>query len=272
MAIGPLVSRTSPLPLYYQVQEILRTRIVQGHLQPGHKIPTEAELCTQHDVSRITVRQAVTALVNEGLLYRSRGRGTFVASPRVSHVVSELISFTEEMAQRGLVATSRVLDAQSEVPSERIRSALQIPEGEEVFRIKRLRLADGEPLALQTAYLPRNRFPPIDVRRLETTSLYQILEEEYRIHLARAQEVYRPIILKRAEAAILNVHPRLAAFGVERTTFDAQNRPVEFVTSILRGDRMQLTLELIRKAGGGLVLETKGGAEGGERSAGHLHQ
>ena len=172
--------------------------------------------------------------------------------------------------QRGRVASSRVLEARSEAASERIRSALQIPGGGQVFRIKRLRLADGEPLALQTAYLPQNRFPSIDVGRLETTSLYRILEEEYGVRLARAQEVYRPIIVKRAEGAILNVPVRLAAFEVERTTFDTQNRPVEFVTSILRGDRMQLTLELIRKTGGGFVLDTMGSARVAERAAGHL--
>src|SRR5438445_6493577 len=138
MAVGPSVSRVSPLPLYYQVQEILRTGIVQGRLKPGDRIPTEAELCAKHDVSRITVRQAVTALVNEGLLYRTRGRGTFVASPRVSHVVSELVSFTEEMTQRGLVATSRLLEVQVEEPSERFREPLGLGDGEKVIRIKRL--------------------------------------------------------------------------------------------------------------------------------------
>ena len=269
MAVGPSVSRVSPLPLYYQVQEILRTGIVQGRLKPGDRIPTEAELCAKHDVSRITVRQGVTALVNEGLLYRTRGRGTFVASPRVSHVVSELISFTEEMAQRGMTALSRVLDYRTEIPSKGIRTALLLPEGAEVHCIKRLRMVDGEPLALQTAFLPKDRFPTIDVRRLSTSSLYQLLEEDYQVQLARAQEVYRPIILKRTEAAILKVRPRSAAFEVERTTFDVHKRPVEFVTSILRGDRMQLMLELVRKKGG-LVFAMKGGGAGAERSAGRL--
>jgi GntR family transcriptional regulator len=174
------------------------------------------------------------------------------------------------MAQRGLTAISRVLDYRTEIPSKGIRTALLLPEGEEVHCIKRLRMVDGEPLALQTAFLPKDRFPTIDVRRLATSSLYQLLEEEYQVQLARAQEVYRPIILKRTEAAILKMRSRSAAFEVERTTFDVQKRPVEFVTSILRGDRMQLMLELVRKKGQGLVFDTKGGGGGAERSPGRL--
>jgi len=242
------ISRTSPLPLYYQLQEVIRAGITKGEWPAGQRIPTETELCVRHGVSRITVRQAVAALVAEGLLYRARGRGTFVAAPRVSHVVSELVSFTEEMAQRGLTTASRILESGITVPTEQVRSALQTSRDDQVLHIKRLRLAGDEPLAVQTVYLLQRRFGELDVHRLESTSLYYILEHEYGIQLAHAQEVYRPAILPRAAAAMLHVSTRLPAFHVERTTFDADNHPVEFVTSMLRGDRLQLTLELIRRA------------------------
>ena len=192
------------------------------------------------------MRPAV-ALVNEGLLYRSRGRGTYVAVPRVSHVVSELVSFTEEMTQRGLVATSRLLEVQVEEPSERFREPLGLGDGEKVIRIKRLRLGDGEPMALQTAYLSHDRFRNLEAQLREDSSLYRVLEEKFGVRLTRAYEVYRPIILGRQLADLLNVPPKSAAFDVERTTFDIENRPIEFVVSILRGDRLQLTLELVRK-------------------------
>ncbi len=242
------ISRTSPLPLHYQLREVLRAGINGGAWRPGQRIPAESELCTRYRVSRITVRQAVAALVAEGLLYRARGRGTFVAAPRVSHVVSVLVSFTVEMAQRGLTTTSRILESGTVPAGERIRDALQVSPSEAVVAIRRLRFADGEPLALQTVYLPGSRFGGIDASRLATESLYRILEQEYGIQIVRAQEVYRPIVLRRVIAAALRASTRTAAFEVERTTFDSDNRPVEFVTSILRGDRMQLTLELIRKA------------------------
>jgi len=247
MVVQAPVSRTSPLPLYYQLQEVLRSGIARGEWHQGQRIPTETELCARYRVSRITVRQAVTALVNEGLLYRSRGRGTYVAVPRVSHVVSELVSFTEEMTQRGLVATSRLLEVRVEEPSERFREPLGLGDGEKVIRIKRLRLGDGEPMALQTAYLSHDRFRNLEAQLREDSSLYRVLEEKFGVRLTRAYEVYRPIILGRQLADLLNVPPKSAAFDVERTTFDIENRPIEFVVSILRGDRLQLTLELVRK-------------------------
>jgi GntR family transcriptional regulator len=162
-------------------------------------------------------------------------------------VVSELVSFTEEMAQRGLVATSRLLEVQVEEPSERVREPLGLGDGEKVIRIKRLRLGDGEPMALQTAFLSHARFRNLEAQLREDSSLYRVLEERFGVRLARAYEVYRPIILSRQLADLLNVPPRSAAFDVERTTFDIENRPIEFVVSILRGDRLQLTLELVRK-------------------------
>jgi GntR family transcriptional regulator len=246
-----MVSRGLPVPLYYQLREILRAHIARGDWQPGQKIPSEAELCAHHRLSRITVRQAVKSLVNEGLLFCSQGRGTFVAGRRVSHVVSELVSFSEEMAQRGLAATSRLLEAKSERPVHRVRTALQLQDNEDAIRIRRLRLAGAEPMALQTAYLPGRRFSGIEAQIDDTSSLYRILETEYGVRLARAVEVYAPAVLKSSAARALQTTIGAPAFEVERTTFDTENRPVEFVMSILRGDRLQLTLELIRKRSAG---------------------
>jgi GntR family transcriptional regulator len=161
--------------------------------------------------------------------------------------VSELVSFTEEMAQRGSVAASRLLAVQIEEPPEPVREALRLEDGEKTIRVERLRLADGAPIALQTVYLPRNRFPDLEAHLRETMSLYRVLEEAFGVKLARAHEVYRPAALKRRAAAMLNVPSGSAAFDVERTTFDAESRPVEFVMSILRGDCFQLTLELVRR-------------------------
>lgn len=242
-----VISRSSPVPLHYQLREMLRAGISQGEWHPGQRIPTESELCSKYRVSRITVRQAVAALVSEGLLYRAQGRGTFVVSPRVSHVVSELVSFTEEMAQRGFATRSRLRGSDVIRPSDPVRRALQLGDGELVIRIERVRLADGDPLALQTVYLSARRFEGLDVRRLERESLYRVLERDHGVQMVRAQEIYRPVVLKRPVAALLHVSVRIAAFEVERTTFDSENRPVEFVRSILRGDRMQLTLDLIRR-------------------------
>lgn len=242
-----VLSRSSPLPLHYQLREMLRAGIHQGEWRPGQRIPTESELCAKYRVSRITVRQAIAALVSDRLLYRAQGRGTFVESPRVSHVVSELVSFTEEMAQRGLTTTSRVRATEVVRAHEEVRRALRLTDGESVVRIERIRLADGDPLALQTVYLSERRFAGLNVRRLERESLYRILEQDHGVHIVRAQEVYRPVVLKRPIAALLGVSMRVAAFEVERTTFDSENQPVEFVRSILRGDRMQLTLDLIRR-------------------------
>ena len=135
------IVRESKLPIYHQLYEILRGNIVRGEWQPGDILPSETELIEQYQVSRITVRQALEALVNDGLIYRQRGRGTFVAHPTVEQGLSRIISFTEDMHQRGFRPDTEIISAGLISAPAEIAEKLQIEAGEELVRLERLRLA-----------------------------------------------------------------------------------------------------------------------------------
>src|SRR5579863_3841722 len=156
------ISKVSPIPLYFQVESDVRRRIEAGEWHEGTQIPTESELCGLYGTSRITIRQAISKLVAEGLLVRERGRGTFVREQRITVGGRKLTSFTEEVAKLGLKAGSRVLSMAVERCPDEVASRLHIEEGSDVTAVRRLRLSDGQPLAIQTAYLPSRRFPELE--------------------------------------------------------------------------------------------------------------
>src|SRR5947199_321911 len=154
----PTLERSNPLPLYYQLKEVLKQQIRAGHLAPHTAIPSEPELVAQYHVSRATVRQALTELVHEGLLYRVHGRGTFVCEPRVQpHSISELSSFSEELRRRGLKPSGRLIVSELVRGSQRVREQLRLTDEEQVVRLERLRTADGTAVAYEVNYLPYPR-------------------------------------------------------------------------------------------------------------------
>src|SRR6266581_7179913 len=139
----PTLERSNPLPLYYQLKQVLRQQISAGHLAPHTAIPSEPELVARYRVSRATVRQALTELVHEGLLYREHGKGTFVCEPRVQQPLSELTSFTEEMRRRGKHPGGLLLISELVRGSETVRKRLALTDTEQAIRLERLRTADG---------------------------------------------------------------------------------------------------------------------------------
>src|SRR5947209_552451 len=153
----PILERSNPLPLYYQLKEVLKQQIQSGHLAPHTAIPSEPELVSRCHVSRATVRQALTELVNEGLLYRQHGKGTFVCEPRVKQNVSELYSLTTELHRRGKRPGGMLIVSELVRGNEAIRQQLRLADDEQLVRLERLRTADGQPIALEIDYLPYPR-------------------------------------------------------------------------------------------------------------------
>jgi GntR family transcriptional regulator len=147
------IDTNSPVPKYYQLKEIIRGRIESEELGEGQLIPSERELCESYGISRMTARQAVMELVNEGVLYREQGKGTFVAGKKVQQEAERLTSFTEDMRERGMEASSVVLEVEVEPAGPVVARFLRVEEGERIIRLKRLRNADGEPMALETSHL-----------------------------------------------------------------------------------------------------------------------
>jgi GntR family transcriptional regulator len=221
----------------------MRRRIERGEWTPGGQIPTESQLCSLYGTSRITVRQAVSNLVNAGLLTREPGRGTFVREPSVTAGARGLTSFTQEMLGLGLRADSSILDMCLEPAQEEIAKHLRLAPGVGVVRVKRLRLGSDIPIGIQTAHFLADRSPGLESADLGNGSLYRYLNDYSGVTPTEAVETFWVTSANREDAVLLHVKPGACCFLVERTTYDELG-PFEFVTSIMRGDRYRIRLGL----------------------------
>jgi GntR family transcriptional regulator len=239
-----LIARGSKLPFYHQLYEILRAKIVRGEWLPGDIISPESELIEQYQVSRVTVRQALDILVNEGLIYRQQGRGTFVAHPAVEQGLVRLINFTQDMCNRGFEPGTRVLfTALTPAPLD-IAEKLQIEPGEEMACLERLRLADGEPMSIEKSHLIHRYCPGVLQHDFTTDSLREFLERTYGIRWAYARQVIRAILALPDLAHLLSVRPKSPLLYIERVSYTERNMPLEFLRIYYRGDRYSLHNEL----------------------------
>ena len=240
------LDRTSPVPLYYQLKEIFRSWIAAGEFDRDGRFPSEAELQQQFKVSRMTIRRALSELVQEGFLVREQGRGSFVVRPRVQDQLRYLTSFTEDMRLRGLPTGSRILDFRL-VHDPEVAKAMGIPESEELVQLRRLRLVRDEPVAIQNAFI-RHRFCPGLVERgLMEGSLYATLERGYGLKLGRAIQTVEAKPADEYEARLLGIELGQPVLLLERLTFLKGGEPVEYVRSAYRGDRYRFTVELPRR-------------------------
>lgn len=237
-------NRNKPIPLYYQLKEIIKRQIETRELKPRDVLPSEREYSEKFGISRMTVRQAITELVNEGLLYRQQGKGTYVSEPKIEQGLMQLSSFTEDMLRRGLQPSAKLVSIQERVGDEKVTLALNLPEEAQIIAIKRLRLADGEPMALETCHLAYDNFKEILDENLENRSLYQFLEKRFDLKLNKAVQVIEPGIARAEVARLLHIRPGDPILILERTTFDQYDNPVEFVSSLYRGDRYKFVVEL----------------------------
>lgn len=234
-----------PIPLYYQIKTRLLEQIETGQLKPGDRVPSERELTERFGVSRMTARQALVEMETQGFLVRVQGKGTFVATPKLEQPLVMLTSFTEDMRRRGLEAGARVLSA-GEVPAgRRLSQALGIAETDPIYRLERLRLAGGEPMALETSHLNPVYFPGLLELDFEHVSLYQILRERFDIRLVRATQSLEAVPADSRQAEILHVREATPLMLMERTSWDQYDRPVEMVRSYYRGDRYRFKTELL---------------------------
>ena len=237
------LNRDIPIPLYYQLKEILLESI--KHAEKGASFPTELELCEQFDVSRPTVRQAIIELVNEGFLYRIKGRGTFISEPKIKQdFLIELKSFSEEMRQKGLTPTTQVLDFRQIECDDHIGEALQIPVGSAVVQLERLRFADGEPVVLVMTFLPASKLPGILERHFEDESLYHIIEVEYGYTIDRAVRTLEARMAGEYEAKLLGVKKKTPIQYIETITYLTDRTPIEYSLAHYRGDKSEFIFEL----------------------------
>ncbi|SHF20985.1 GntR family transcriptional regulator [Kaistia soli DSM 19436] len=229
-------------PLYLRLQSMIRSGIADGRLRPNDALPAERDLATNLGVSRVTVRKALRGLVDEGVLRQRHGSGTFVSrsADRIEQPLSRLTSFTEDMRSSGRVPGTRWLDRSTDRPSAEEATILGLPTGARVTRLSRLRLVDGDPVAIEAAVVPASAIP--DPLRVDA-SLYDALAAAG-MHPVRAVQRLAAISLGAAEAALLGVMPGAAAVAIERIAYLPDGSVIEFTRSHYRGDACDFVAEL----------------------------
>ena len=231
------------LPKYYQVKKQLLE--FTSAMSPGSPVPPERELARQYGTSRTTVRQALAELVVEGRLLRMQGKGTFVAKPKVAQAL-ELASYTEGMRQHGLHPLTKILEIGYVSADDELATRLAIRPGGRALRIHRLRLADGEPMSIDTSHLPARRFPGLRRQLERHASLYETLRNEYGIQLAEAEETIETVLADPHDAMLLGVDPGIPLLLLSRHAIDSTGQPVEWAQSWYRGDRYKFITRLRR--------------------------
>lgn len=232
------------VPLYAQIQRILMEKIQSGELREGDSLDSEEALSRSFNVSRMTARQALNGLKASGYAVSARGRGTFVTRPKFQKNILHLQGFTEEMTQRGLKPSSRVLQRVVIHPSKEQIAALKLKSDERVLRLKRLRLADGIPMALEESYIPVRLFPGIERINFATRSLYQVLREKYGVRYGYADEVMEAVSATPEEANLLTISEMACILSVQRVIITTNETPIEFARSRYRGDRYRVSLRV----------------------------
>jgi len=238
------IDRQHPLPIYYQLKELLREKITTGVWKPGDLLPSERELSEGYDISRMTARQALSELVNEGLVYREQGRGTFVAEPKLVQRLSRLTGYTDDMRERALRPGARVLRLEIVEAPLHVAAKLRIQPGAPVVLLERLRLADGTPMAVEASHLHFAGMEGLLQEDFATDSLYNILTTTYNITPTRAEQQIEAARCDQHRQGALQVEVGAPILHTTRVTFDQRDRPFEYADSVYRGDRYVFHVEL----------------------------
>jgi GntR family transcriptional regulator len=227
-------------PLYAQLKEKLIAAVAQGDLTPGDQLPSQRALCQRYNMSHMTVRRAISELINEGAIYAIPGKGLYVAQRKQDAETGPLIGFTEDMARRGVAASSQVLAAEIIGASTVLTQALDVAPGTPLVYLRRLRLADGAPIAIQASYLPDALVPGLLGHDLTHHSLFALLRGVYGHRLADSTTVVEAALADAEQARLLALTLPAALLVAEQTTYLENGQIVEFVRTTYRGDRYRL--------------------------------
>ena len=246
------VDQTSADALFLQVKSGLgnwiRNGLRDGMLSPGDRVPSEHELSEALNVSGITVKRALNELQQEGVIQRIQGRGSFIAKPRrIILGLERLYSITTAAQKSGMASTSQTLELKVIPATANIARELRIAQNEDIAKLVRLRLIDGQPLAVDTSYMPLVLFPTIMDMDFDQVSLYEFMANDYGIEPIRAREFLEPVLINEFEAQILEVPQGSPAMLIERIAYGTGDIPVEFNKGVIRGDRCRFSVDMLKQ-------------------------
>ncbi|MCA1801273.1 MAG: GntR family transcriptional regulator [Rhodothermaceae bacterium] len=235
------------IPRHSQISHWLRKKIEEAEYKPDEKLPSENELATMFDVSRVTIRRALQSLESDSVIYRCQGLGSFVSDNRTPHNLVRLTDFNEDMAKAGLDASSVVRDFKTVDAPVWLTSILGIGEGSKVLQIDRLRLGNGEPVAFDSTWLPILYGQLLDKQQLQNTTIYKSLEENYNIPIIRGCYRISAELADQQLADELKVELRSPLLLIDRTTFTIGEKPVYYQKRYYRSDRVMYEMTLERR-------------------------
>ncbi len=250
--------RESSVPLYQQLKQSILADILSGVLEPDSRLPSERQMVDQFEVSRITVRQALSELVQEGYLYTKPSKGFFVAKRARPYDLNVLQSFTSVALERGLVPDSRLLEAEIIPASLALSRQLLTPLGSEVVSLVRLRLINEVPVRVEQVWLPHARCPGILQTDLEHGSLYAILNDKFGLRMINAETTISARLASAQEREWLDLADPDAVVTVDQLTYAQDNRPIELSLMVIHPRRYPL--RLIQCEGGGVRLSSSQGS------------
>ena len=240
-----MLDERSPVPLYYQLQEIIRTRIENGEWGPGKQLPPEADLCKEFNLSRGTVRQALSDLVREGMLHRRRGKGSFVAAPKIQQDLNSLLGFSDYVKNvLGADLGSRLISVKVIPATSSVAKALEVREGSEIVEIRKVKLVDSQPFFLAVAFLPRDANPGLENDDHSNGSLIGMLREKHGFQVAKVKGWFEPVLVTEYKSSLLDVEKDSPAMLYQRIRFDADDKPLMLSKNVIRGDMCRITFQV----------------------------
>jgi GntR family transcriptional regulator len=236
-----VIDKKSPIPIYFQIQEYIREKIKKKEWEPGSMIPSERILTETFDVSRMTIRQAIQGLVDEGILARKRGSGTFVNDQKVEQPLQSMMSFTRLMESTGMKATAKILSFAERKAAEKEANVLGIEAGSMVFHLERIRLGNDIPIAIETSVIPANLAKGLTEVDAEL-SLYQFLQEKAGLVFGEARQSIEAVSADERTAELLAIAPGSPILLIERVAALRDGQPFEYVHSFYAGNRFKFYL------------------------------
>lgn len=228
-------------PIYLQIRELVRTKIEEGEYAPGTAIPSEVELAEQYGINRRTVRNAIDALVNEGMLRRVSGKGVYVLGRKMGRDLDELQGFTQTMLDKHLVPSTKVISKLIRKAGDKYSLMFGIQPEDDIYYIKRLCCADSDPVSLEEIYIPRYAVPKMEGIDLSIFSVYEVYDF-YGIQLERARQTLDLVHLEQNDANMLGIDVNLPVMLFECTTYDDRGRIIEFNRNYVRGDKCNFSV------------------------------
>lgn len=234
------------LPLYLQIEQSLMEKIRKGALAEGAPLQSEQELARYYNVSRMTARQALHGLKQNGYVVTVRRKGTFVTTPKIEKVLASLQGFSQEMRAGGMQPRSIVLEHAVVSPPATVLERLRLGYGERVFKLRRVRLADNAPIAVEISYIPIEQFPRIDATDFAQESLYAVLQNRYRCSIGWSEDVIEASKATAEESRLLEIPRGSSILAITRIVKSPEGRPLEVCFSHYRSDRYRATVRIPR--------------------------